>query len=333
MLVHKEDNTNLQNPSNRSMIDKFNIIAQPLCQVREVIESRLTDSGESVKPLIDYISTRLGKMARPALLLLAGQACGAITGSHMETAAIIELVHMATLLHDDVIDEAESRRNTATVNTIWSNKSAILLGDLVLSRAFEMCSRLESQKVSQILADVACQICRGELRQNINTENWRLSEDEYFQIVTDKTASLFEVSCLLGAFLSNADPLTQKCLSDFGLNFGIAFQIADDILDIAGDEKRAGKTLGTDFFKGKPTLAVIHLLNNADVSGRDELIEKLTLEKDRWPLAKLLTDSGSIDYARQKAELFCRQGQKALDKLPSSDAKAALIEISQFKLS
>lgn len=308
----------------------FEIVAEELSAVTKRMHEELDTSNESVKALFDHIIDKPGKMLRPAMVLLAGDSCGKINDTHIEIAAMFELIHTATLLHDDVIDEAQSRRNAETVNSLWGNECAVLSGDFLLSRVFAMSSHMDCRQCSDVLAETATRICHGELMQNMQRQNWQLNEDEYFEIIKDKTAVLFESCCYLGGLASKANDEQVVGLSAFGLNLGLAFQITDDLLDIVGDENMAGKTLGSDFLKGKITLPVIHLLRTVSDSEKEAAIQQISdAGSFRSDIAKMLTRSGSIAYARSVASGFCEKAIKSLTSLPESNAKASLVRIAE----
>jgi octaprenyl-diphosphate synthase len=271
------------------------------------------------------VNIRGGKMLRPGLVLLAGASCGRITGEHLRVAAVIEMIHNATLLHDDVIDEGRTRRGLPTVNSIWGNESAVLLGDFILGRVFKMCAELDPW-VGRTIAAAAVRVCEGELRQLIQRQNWQLSESQYLDIITEKSAALFSCCCSLGGLLARADEDKVKALSEFGLNAGIAFQITDDLLDIIGDENKTGKTLGSDAGKNKLTLAVIHFLKTAEEKEKAEV--KNTLNKDA--MIEMLNRYGSLEYTHKQAKGFAARAVKALDGLEKSDARDALVETAKF---
>ncbi|HUT47210.1 MAG TPA: polyprenyl synthetase family protein, partial [Sedimentisphaerales bacterium] len=224
-----------------SKVPAFRLICDQLNKVRDLINEQLTapvNAGD-INVLLEHISSRSGKMIRPGLVLLAGRCCGKITDNHIRVAAIVEIIHNATLLHDDVIDEGKQRRGLPTINSLWGNESAVLLGDFLLSRVFKMCADLES-KVANVIATAAVRLCEGELRQVVQKHNWQLSETEYIDVITEKSAVLFSSSCMLGGLLAGASESQAQSLADFGLNAGIAFQITDDLLDIVGDESKTG---------------------------------------------------------------------------------------------
>lgn len=326
----------------------FRLVAGPLNQVRRLIYRQLTAPSptiaglgsspckrrpEAVNHLLEYISSRSGKMIRPGLVLLSGLCCGKITDEHVRVAAIIEMIHNATLLHDDVIDEGRTRRGRPTINTLWGNETAILLGDLLLSRVFTMSAETESP-AAKVIADAAVRLCEGELRQAVQKKDWQLSESEYIDAITDKSAVLFSIACYLGGLLADTNPSHLQSLARFGLNAGIAFQITDDLLDITGDEGKTGKTLGSDVGTHKLTLAVIHLLRTIDKSEKNALIkaylENRDIQHDRNALVKILDRYGSIEYARDRTREFVVLATEALSNLEQNKARQALVETAEF---
>lgn len=334
--------------TSRTKIPAFGLVAEPLDRVRELIYGQLTEYApaiagltslpgrqpEDIKRLIDYVSSRSGKMLRPALLLLAGRSCGEITNEHIRVAAIIEMIHNATLLHDDVIDEGQKRRGLPTVNHLWGNETAVLLGDLLLSRVFKMCAELEEHQAAQVIAGAAVRLCAGELRQAVQRHDWQLSESDYIEAITEKSAVLFSSACYLGALLARADEGHTRSLAQYGLNAGIAFQMTDDLLDIVGDERKTGKTLGSDVGKHKLTLAVIHLLKSVSNEEKETIINSFLAregaKQDRNVLVEMLSRQGSLDYARDRTQDFVGAAVGALAGLEESQAKEALVEVAKF---
>jgi len=316
----------------RSVISTFRLINDELACVKESIVEQLVpaEENESISRLVREVNICGGKLIRPALVLLAGKAVRKITDEHIHVAAIIEITHNATLLHDDVIDEGQKRRGTHTINTIWGNEAAVLLGDFLLSKVFKMCTDLRPQ-ISSIIAATAARICEGELRQIVKRQDWQLSESEYIDIVTEKSAALFSSCCYLGGLLAGANEVQARALSDFGLNTGIAFQISDDLLDIIGDERKTGKTLGSDADKNKLTLPVIHLLDAADEREKRNLRSKLnTWGENKRLLVEMLRSYGSLEYAHSCAREFVAKAIGSLAGIKESDAKDALIETAGF---
>jgi len=295
---------------------------------------------------ISYLRRQVtgGKMIRPALVLLSYRASDPHRDSQQKThsgdkaelirtAAIVEMIHNATLLHDDVIDEGRQRRKLPTANRLWGNEFAILLGDFVLSQVFEMCTKLQP-KAAKIIAATTRRICRGELIQIIQRQNWQLSESEYIDIVTEKSASLFGDCCRLGAIIAGADETRIRALRCFGRDIGIAFQIVDDLLDIVGDESKTGKTLGCDVNKNELTLSIIHLLaavNRSDKMAAVKTLNAAARDKSaRERIVEMLNSHGSLEYARDRAQAFIANAIKALGTLEKNEATSALTETAEF---
>lgn len=318
--------------ASRQRVPPFEIISSELSEVESVIAEHLTGDGDTagVAELQRAFSKGRGKMLRPGLVLLAGGVCGRITEGHIRVGAIAELIHDATLLHDDVIDEGEKRRGRPTVNSLWGNESAVLLGDLLLSKVLGMCAGL-GPDVIRMLGATAVRICRGELRQVFERQNWQLSESEYIETIREKSAALFSCCCSLGGLLAGSSEKEVGRLADFGLNFGIAFQIADDLLDIIGDEGRTGKTLGRDADNDKPTLAVIHMLRETGAQAND-VIRRKSVGKGtgRNELVEMLEACGSLRYARGRVNELMGEAIAALADFKESHAKEALIKTAKF---
>jgi octaprenyl-diphosphate synthase len=325
-------NTNAAENAPWLAIRPFRAIDSQLRRVRECIcQSMVTAAtADELVPVYEYLVARHGKMIRPGLVLLVGDCLGQITDEHLRVAAMMQMIHDATLLHDDVIDEGQSRRGAPTVNRLWGNESAVLLGDFILSRVFRMTAELEPP-VARVLAQTAMRVCEGELRQVMQRRNWQLREAEYLDIITDKSASFFNGCCRLGAMLARGSGEQVEAASSYGLHAGIAFQIMDDVLDITGDEGRMGKRLQSDFDHGKPTLAIIHLLETACASDKEaarKLLKKPA--ESRAELAGMLTRSGSVQYARQRARQYTAKAVEALKVLPAGRARDLLAETARL---
>jgi octaprenyl-diphosphate synthase len=313
-------------------VPSFARIDSSLRQVNDLIHRALSarDVAGELSPLFDHLSVGTGKLIRPGLVLLAGECFGPVTEEHIRVAALVEMVHHATLLHDDVIDDGHLRRGAPTVNRLWGNESAVLLGDFVLSRVFRMASDLDAA-VSKVIAQTAVRVCEGELRQVMQRSNWRLSEAQYIEIIADKSASFFGGCCRLGAMLSRAEEKHVEAMGRFGLAAGIAFQIADDLLDIVGDEARTGRTGRRDVAKDKLTLAVIHLLETQGEPERSRVRAMLESGgESRRELADLLRQRGCLRYAKQRAEDHVAAAVQALADLPAGEARDALVATSRF---
>jgi geranylgeranyl pyrophosphate synthase len=301
-------------------------LAEPLERVRSamVAEFQAGATFGPVRLLMDHVLKAQGKMIRPGLVLAAGQCLGGLCDQHIEAAAIMEMIHQATLLHDDVLDCAEVRRGNPSANHLWGNSAAVLLGDLVLSHVLRRCADLRPE-VARVVADMACSVCRGELRQTLHRAYWQMTEDEYLEIIADKSASFFGACCRVGAILADALPEQADALAEYGLNVGMAFQMTDDVLDLVADSDQTGKSAGRDVGMGTPTLPVIHLLYTMDPSGREDLLDRLGREGDLSDrLRDLLVTHGSLDYVRSRCRSYVGQAMQSLDRVGSRDAQALL---------
>ena len=349
--------TDISTSAPRSKVPAFRLIDEQLSRVKELINEQLTApaGAGNINRLLEYLSRRSGKMIRPGLVLLSYHAVRDVPASAVASlpqrkqqcekktqyevirvAAIIEMIHNATLLHDDVIDEGQKRRGLPTINSLWGNETAVLLGDFLLSKVFKMCAESE-RRVAKVIAAAAVRLCGGELKQVVQRQNWQLSESEYIDVITEKSAALFSSACYLGGISAQADEGRAGLLADFGLNAGIAFQITDDLLDIVGDESKTGKTPGSDVDKHKLTLAVIHLLRVVDEKEKNEIISSYLEAKDtqyaKGALLEKLGRHGSLEYARGRAQEFIAAAIRSLAGLKQSDAKDALIATAEFMAS
>lgn len=309
-------------------------IADELAAVVDLFDSELTPEFEFVRSLCDRVRLYRGKMLRPSLLLFFGQACGSIEQRHRVAAAVVEMVHIATLVHDDVLDAAEARRRQPTVNATEGNLQAVLLGDFLISHAFHLCNSLPMTWVSRMIGAATNRVCEGEMLQNHRRYRADLSERDYLLILECKTAALTKVAAELGALLSDADQGLVAAAGIYGEKLGIAFQIVDDLLDVLGSSQEAGKTLGLDWERGKPTLPVIHALRHGSPRTRERLATAVTtgspIERER--LVEMLQESRSLEYARDRAHIFVEESLEALQQFDPSTARASLGAMAEFVL-
>jgi len=311
------------------------LIASELRAVDALFARELTSELTHVNALVTYVSKFRGKMLRPMLVLLSGLAAGdegGVMEEHITLATVVEMVHVAALVHDDVLDDAEIRRQGATINHLHGNEAAVLLGGYLASHAYHLCSSLDSQAAARLIAHTTNLVCEGELIQNFNRNNWRLDEKTYYLIIYRKTAALTEACCRLGAMTSTQAAARIEALAEYGRKIGLAFQIADDILDICGEQATVGKSLGTDIEKGKLTLPMIHFLKHAPVSRREALIELMeSNEPDRIArVRELIASSDSIAYARNEADRLVNEAVAALQALPLSEARESLAQLAHY---
>jgi octaprenyl-diphosphate synthase len=313
-------------------------IAPELAAVGDRFHQELSSDLRCVNTLVKHVSRFHGKMLRPCLVLLSGKACAPtekLNDALVTLATVVEMVHMSTLVHDDVLDEAELRRKGATINHLRGNEAAVLLGDYLISHSYHLCSSLNSVAASRLIAHTTNQVCEGELLQIDNRNNVDLDEQTYLKIITRKTAVLCAACCTLGATFSGASPQRVEQLESYGLSLGIAFQIQDDVLDIIGDSSTVGKTLGIDIEKGKMTLPMIHFLRTAPTEHRTLLRSLLaSREADKVErIRNLILPSSSIAFAQQRARELVDQARTAISGLPDSEAKRVLDTMAEFVVS
>ena len=299
----------------------------------EEVESRIAQQAAAFDPAIEgYVTYAIGsrgKRLRPVMALLSGGASGGITPGHVDLAVIVELIHIATLVHDDIMDEAERRRAQPTVNARWGNSLSVLLGDCLFAQALNLSTNFDNSEVSRTIARAAREVCSGEIIQTQRRFDLHLAINDYLRIVEMKTGSLFAAAAELGAVLNGADLETTRALKDFGRKIGAAYQIYDDCLDIAGNETDIGKTLGTDLRKGKMTLPILMLLRSAPADERERYCE-LILEEKSSAITKLLkidAPNGALKSALDAGDESVRDAQGELHALPSNRYTDALFQL------
>jgi octaprenyl-diphosphate synthase len=307
-------------------------IAAELADVERLLHEEMRSEFPYVDELVRYGAMLGGKRLRPALLLLTAQAAGEIRPAHITLAAVVEMIHTATLVHDDVLDHAQLRRHLATVNARWDDEASILLGDFLFSHAFYLTASVDAA-ACRVIGRGTNIVCEGELRQKGSRGNYELDEAEYFSIIDAKTAELTACSCQLGAMYAGASTAVVDACSGFGRDLGIAFQIADDLLDVEGTEQATGKSLGTDLEQLKPTLPLIYTLRQATAADRDELRELLAHEHPPADaLQKFLVKYEALDYTRERAQFFATRAADRLNLLPASPAREVLQAMAEFSV-
>jgi len=310
----------------------FGPIADELKEVERLLKAELSSQHPFVNELVSYGCMLGGKRLRPALLLLTAKAVGGnVKPAHLTLATVVEMIHTATLVHDDVLDDAVMRRHLATVNARWYNEASVLLGDFLFTHAFYLASTLDSVVGCRLIGRATNIVCEGELRQKGSRGNFGLSEQEYLEIIEAKTAELTAVSCRLGALFAGTDETQAQQMDGFGRDLGIAFQIADDLLDVQGEEKTTGKSLGTDLEKQKPTLPIIYALQGATTADREAMLEILTSDsRQAEHLQPLLVRYRAVEYTRSRAKTFSERAKRRLDCLPPSAARDTLNMMADF---
>jgi octaprenyl-diphosphate synthase len=305
-----------------------------LAAVDREIEERL----QSDVPLISQLGRHLihsgGKRLRPLIVILASRAFGYAGRSHIQLAAIIEFIHTATLLHDDVVDASELRRGQSTANTIWGNEASVLVGDFLYSRAFQMMVGLDSMRVMEILAGTTNTIARGEVLQLLNCHDPDTTEERYIDVIRSKTAKLFEAAAQLGAVISNQNGATETAMAAYGMHLGTAFQLIDDALDYGRHNAALGKNVGDDLAEGKPTLPLIHALRHGS-EAQVALIRGAIKEGGLGKIEEVIgaiESTGSIAYTARRADEEAAQAMQALAVLPDSPCKQALHDLARFSV-
>ena len=308
--------------------------------VNQRIQRALHSDVVLISQMGSYIIGAGGKRLRPKLVLISAMAHGYGGPHHINVAAIIEFIHTATLLHDDVVDSSTMRRGQDTANAVWGNEAAVLVGDFLYSRAFEMMVEVGQMRVMEILASATNTIASGEVMQLLNVGEADVTEARYMQVITSKTAKLFEAATQLGALLAGASSEVETAMAKYGAHLGIAFQLIDDVLDYTADSEELGKNAGDDLAEGKPTLPVIFALQNADDATRKDVQSVIAasaqgeaVDRSRFShIISMVKNSGAIEQTVALAEAHVQQAIDALSVLPESDYKAGLIAIVQSSL-
>lgn len=310
-------------------------ILDDMQSVNRVIQNSLHSEVQLVNQIADYIINSGGKRMRPALVLLSAGLFGEVTPSHHKIAAVVEFIHTATLLHDDVVDESSKRRGQHTANAIFGNAASVLVGDFVYSRAFQMMVSVQNMQVMEVLSNTTNAIAEGEVLQLLNVHNAAISDDDYMQVIHFKTAKLFEAATRLGAIISNASHTNEIALAQYGLHIGTAFQLIDDVLDLSGNSSDIGKNIGDDLNEGKPTLPLLYAMrhgNAAETAAIKHAIEKGGLDNIQTVM-QAVERTGALQHVRALAEKEANLACATLKGFKDSTFKDALLSLAQFSVS
>ena len=302
--------------------------------VDDVIKKSLHSEVVLINQVADYIINSGGKRLRPALVLLSAGVFGKIEPHHHTLAAVVEFIHTATLLHDDVVDESSMRRGRATANTLFGNAASVLVGDFVYSRAFQMMVNVQNMRVMDILAEATNIIAEGEVLQLLNINDADISDEDYLRVIHYKTAKLFEAATRLGAVICKASPEDEQAMAEYGMRLGTAFQLIDDVLDLSGESEDIGKNLGDDIAEGKPTLPLLYAMRNGNEEQRQLIrnaIEQGGLE-DLTAIMQAVKDTGALDYVREIAKQEAALACKAIAHLPKTVQYQSLIDLADFSV-
>jgi octaprenyl-diphosphate synthase len=310
------------------------LVRDDLRAVDREIETRLQSDVALINQMGSYIVHSGGKRLRPVLVLLGSRAFGYTGNAHIRLAAIIEFIHTATLLHDDVVDASELRRGHTTANTIWGNEASVLVGDFLYSRAFEMMVEVGSMRVMEILAHTTNTIAKGEVMQLLNCHDPETTEERYIEVIRNKTAKLFQAAAQLAAVISGQNQQIEEDMAAYGMHLGTAFQLVDDALDYGRDNHDLGKNIGDDLAEGKPTLPLIYTLRQGNNHQR-ELIRAAIEEGGLAQMEEVMDaieSTGSITYTARRAEDEASRATAALATIPDSPYKQALLDLAHFSV-
>jgi octaprenyl-diphosphate synthase len=302
--------------------------------VDRVIRARLHSDVVLIRQVAEYIIGSGGKRLRPGLVLLAAGAMEYRGTHHHELAAVVEFIHTATLLHDDVVDESELRRGSQTANALFGNAASVLVGDFLYSRAFQMMVTVNDMRVMQVLADATNTIAEGEVLQLLNCHNADVNVEDYLRVIRFKTARLFEAGARLGGIIGKATPMVEDGLARYGMHLGTAFQLVDDVLDYSGDEHATGKHLGDDLAEGKPTLPLIHAMRHGTLA-QTQCVRHAIEKGGRDDFASVLAAihaTGALEETKRMAQEEARLAAAALEPLPSTKYKESLLELARFSV-
>ena len=308
------------------------LLASDMSAVDGVIRSRLHSEVVLVNQVGEYIVNSGGKRLRPALVVLSAKAFGYTGNYHHDLAAVVEFIHTATLLHDDVVDESELRRGRATASSLFGNGASVLVGDFLYSRAFQMMVEVGDMRVMQTLADATNIIAEGEVLQLLNCHDANVDAANYLHVIHCKTAKLFEAAMRLGAILAGADEASERAAAKYGMHLGTAFQLVDDVLDYSGDEQDTGKNLGDDLAEGKPTLPLIYAMQHGDA--RQAAVVREAIEHGdiaRFAdVLQVIKQTGALEYTRQQAQRESDVACAELAAMPDTDYKQSLLQLADF---
>lgn len=311
-------------------------IRQPIEQELKILESRFQQLIKTdvalIKKIFDYIVLTKGKRLRPMLLFLCGNLQGKLTEKSYAAAVIVELLHTATLIHDDVVDNSELRRGSPSVNSIWDNKIAVLIGDYLFAEVLSGLSDLDDLQLIQVISNVTKQMSQGELLQMEKAQDFQMDEATYFRLISNKTASLTAATCQLGAMTSTqANPEHVRNLRVFGEKLGLAFQIKDDLLDFQGSTEKLGKPIGKDLLENIITLPILFSLKQVDPKRSAEIRSLLSNgQTNRERIVAFVEQTGGVEYAMQQADHFIQQALECLDRYPDSPYKRSLILLANY---
>jgi octaprenyl-diphosphate synthase len=312
----------------------YSLIEDDMAAVDKMIQARLQSDVVLINQLGHYIINSGGKRLRPALAILSARACGYQGEQHANLATIIEFIHTATLLHDDVVDGSDMRRGKQTANNLWGNEASVLVGDFLYTRSFEMMVEMDSMPLMNILSHTTNIIAEGEVLQLLNCNDPDTSEAAYLEVIHHKTAKLFEAAGQLGAVISGSSIVLEKAMANYAMHLGSAFQLVDDLLDYSESSEAIGKNIGDDLAEGKPTLPLIYAMQHGNDQQRQVIRHAIEQgERDKIDeIIGIIKQTGAMDYTSQAAAEEARLAKEALTILPDSIYKEALMSLADFSI-
>ncbi len=319
-----------------NMEDLTNLISRDLAKLEISIEDLVSTKVGFIKELVYYIIKAGGKRVRPILVILSARLCGYKGDLHIPYAACVEFIHTATLLHDDVVDNAQTRRGSSTVNTVWGNESSVLVGDFLYSKSFELMAADGNHEILRTISTATTALSEGEILELLKTSDISTTEEEYFEVIGNKTAVLFSAACEIGAILGETTDNKRTALRDFGYDLGLAFQLTDDILDYMSLDNVLGKQVGTDLKEGKVTLPLIYALRKAkkrEKTSIERIVNKSSMTPGDFERTRAIIEKyGGIDYTAEVTGRYVDSARSRLDVFEPSPYKEALLVLSDYML-
>ena len=322
----------------QDLSDIYKPIKQDLNSFNEMIQKELTSKDRLIQSIHEYLLGVSGKQLRPALAIICARLSGDTSDVPIRLALAIELLHTATLIHDDIIDSSMYRRNQLSMNAKWGTEISIICGDYLYAKAFQVLSVLDDSNINKMFAQCARTMCEGEMKQVEARENLEITEEAYIEIILKKTASLFQAACAVGGYVAKQPANIIHCLSEYGKNFGLAFQIVDDCLDIIGEEEHLGKKTGIDFKKSDPTLPLIHLYQTMESHQREKLMRLIgsvdSNEKIEYfrQIKPMFISTGAVDKCIERAKSYASQAFASARELPDSVYRKSLLDLLDYTL-
>jgi octaprenyl-diphosphate synthase len=316
------------------MEEIIRLIRDDLEKLEGSIDNLLTTRVAFIKDVVHHLIRSGGKRVRPILVILSSKLCGCDNDDPLPYAAIVEFIHTATLLHDDVVDNAETRRGNATANTVWGNESSVLVGDFLFSKSFDLMVSPQNPEILKVMSKATTDLAEGEILELLKTSDAKTSEDEYFEVIASKTAVLLSAACEVGALLGDVDERKRFALRDFGFHVGMAFQLTDDLLDYTSSDRTLGKDTGRDLKEGKVTLPLIHALKSATGEEQGSIEEALTKPrvtiKDFRKIKKIIEEYGGLQYTARVSKGHIDSAKALLEVFPDSPYKKALLDLADY---